>query len=185
LNGQRRYKYLVLGRDKSYFVNKNKKTLILPKRSRKRCNQNAIFVLRTHVMLGGHVFNRQSYIRCVPSSRGYITLFIWRRIHGETFHENDKKLAYYIDDAVSPNNVIFSDYIDHIYPIGLDIKDIYIINWQWWPDNNEMYDKRDDFNMLLLWTFHFYVATFQQHLHMEYISLSWYDIPELLSGIPL
>jgi hypothetical protein len=24
-----------------------------------------------------------------------------------------------------------------------------------------------------LWTFHLYVRTFQQHLHMEYISLSW------------
>ena len=81
-------------------------------------------------MFGGHVFNRQSYIRRVPSSRGYVTLFILRRIHGETFHENDKKLACYIDDAVSPNKVIFSDYIDRIYPIGLDIKDIYIINCQ-------------------------------------------------------
>jgi hypothetical protein len=34
-----------------------------------------------------------------------------------------------------------------------------------------------------LWTFHSYVATFQQHLHMEYISLSWYDIPELVVPI--
>ena len=34
-----------------------------------------------------------------------------------------------------------------------------------------------------LWTFHLYVAVFQQHLHMEYISLSWYDIPELLAHI--
>ena len=31
-----------------------------------------------------------------------------------------------------------------------------------------------------LWNFHLYVVAFQQHLHMEYISLSWYDIPELL-----
>ena len=30
-----------------------------------------------------------------------------------------------------------------------------------------------------LWTFHLYVAAFQQHLHMEYMSLSWSDIPEL------
>jgi hypothetical protein len=29
-----------------------------------------------------------------------------------------------------------------------------------------------------LWTFILYVATFQQHLHMEYISLSCYNIPE-------
>jgi len=34
-----------------------------------------------------------------------------------------------------------------------------------------------------LGTFHLYVAAFQQHLHMEYISLSWYDIPELLVHI--
>jgi hypothetical protein len=28
-----------------------------------------------------------------------------------------------------------------------------------------------------------YVATFQQHLHMEYISLSWYNIPELVLSL--
>jgi hypothetical protein len=34
-----------------------------------------------------------------------------------------------------------------------------------------------------LWPFHLYVATFQQHLHMEYTSLRWYDIPELVMPI--
>jgi hypothetical protein len=34
-----------------------------------------------------------------------------------------------------------------------------------------------------LWTFHLYVAAFQKQLHMEYISLSWYDIPELVVPI--
>ena len=34
-----------------------------------------------------------------------------------------------------------------------------------------------------LWTFHLYVASFQQHMHMEYISLSWYNIPELMVPI--
>jgi hypothetical protein len=38
-------------------------------------------------------------------------------------------------------------------------------------------------SMFPLWTFHSYVATFQQHLHMEYISLSWYDILELVVPI--
>ena len=33
-----------------------------------------------------------------------------------------------------------------------------------------------------LWTFHLYVATFQ-HWYMEYISLRWYDIPELVAPI--
>jgi hypothetical protein len=31
-----------------------------------------------------------------------------------------------------------------------------------------------------LLNFHLYVPTFQQHLHMKYISLSWSDIPELV-----
>jgi hypothetical protein len=37
-----------------------------------------------------------------------------------------------------------------------------------------------------LWTLHLYVAIFLQHLHMEYLSLRWYDIPKLvvLSGYP-
>ena len=36
-----------------------------------------------------------------------------------------------------------------------------------------------------LWTFHFYVATFQQHIYIyiEYISLRWYDISELVAPI--
>ena len=34
-----------------------------------------------------------------------------------------------------------------------------------------------------LLTFHLYVATFQQHLHMEYISLRWYDNSELVVPI--
>ena len=40
--------------------------------------------------------------------------------------------------------------------------------------------------MFPLWTLHVYVAIFQQHLHMEYLSLRWYDIPKLvvLSGFP-
>jgi hypothetical protein len=37
----------------------------------------------------------------------------------------------------------------------------------------------------IMQNFHWYVATFQQHLHMEYISLSWYDIPELVVPIKI
>jgi hypothetical protein len=44
------------------------------------------------------------------------------------------------------------------------------------------YDKRDYF-IFPLWTFYLFVATFQQRLHMEYISLSWYDIPEFVGPI--
>jgi hypothetical protein len=31
----------------------------------------------------------------------------------------------------------------------------------------------------------FYVATFQQHLYVEYMPLSWYDIPELVVPIKI
>ena len=51
-----------------------------------------------------------------------------------------------------------------------------------WKLRNKLYDIRDDLNFPL-WTFHLYVAIFQQHLYMEYISLSWYDIPELVVPI--
>jgi hypothetical protein len=42
------------------------------------------------------------------------------------------------------------------------------------------YDKKD---YLKFPTFHLYVATFQQHLDMVYLSLSSYDIPELVVSI--
>jgi hypothetical protein len=38
-------------------------------------------------------------------------------------------------------------------------------------------------SIFLLWTLQLYVATFKQHLHMKYISLSWSDIPELVVPI--
>jgi hypothetical protein len=34
-----------------------------------------------------------------------------------------------------------------------------------------------------LWTFHLYIATFQQHMHMEYIFLSWSDISNIVVHI--
>jgi hypothetical protein len=34
-------------------------------------------------------------------------------------------------------------------------------------------------------TFYLYIATCQQHLHMEYISLIWYDILEIVVPIVL
>jgi hypothetical protein len=48
---------------------------------------------------------------------------------------------------------------------------------------NETLRHKRWFKLFPLWTFHVYVATFQQHLHMGYISLSWYNIPELVVPI--
>jgi hypothetical protein len=38
-------------------------------------------------------------------------------------------------------------------------------------------------SIFLLWTFHLYVAPFQQHMQLEYTSLRWEDIPELVAPI--
>ena len=53
------------------------------------------------------------------------------------------------------------------------------INWQWRLGKNETLRQKRWFQS----TFHLYVATFQQYLHMEYISLRWSDIPELVVSI--
>ena len=90
----------------------------------------------------------------------------------------------YIDDVLSLNNSRFGDLVDRIYPIELEIKDTTdtdrsasYLDLHLKIDSEgrlrtKLYDKRDDLKFPL-WTFHSYVATFQQHLHMEYISLSW------------
>ena len=73
--------------------------------------------------------------------------------------------------------VIFGD---RIYPIELEIKDttdtdgsasyldLHIEIDSEGKLRTKLYDKRDDFNFPLL-TFHLNVATFQEHLDMEYI----------------
>ena len=38
---------------------------------------------------------------------------------------------------------------------------------------------REMITIFPLWTFHLYITMFQKHLHMEYISLSWCNIPNL------
>ena len=42
----------------------------------------------------------------------------------------------------------------------------------------KLYDRREDFNFPFI-----YAATFKQHFHMEYLSLSWSDISELVIPI--
>jgi len=54
--------------------------------------------------------------------------------------------------------------------------------------NNNLTNKvyittKEMISIFSLRTFHLYVATLQQHPHMEYISLSWYEISELVVPI--
>ena len=105
--------------------------------------------------------------------------------------KNEKKLARssnftfrYIDYVLSLNNTRFGDFVDRISLIEqLEIKDTTDTNrsasyhdLHLYIDTERRlrtkhYEKRD-VSIFPLWTFHLYVATFEQHLHMEYISLS-------------
>ena len=121
------------------------------------------------VMLGGRVFQRTVGIpmstNCAPLLAdlflySYEADFIQRLLK-----KNEKTLARsfnftfrYIDDVISLNNSRFGDFVDRIYPIELEIKDItgtalpasYLdlhleIDSEWWL-RTKLYDKRDDFN---------------------------------------
>jgi hypothetical protein len=131
-NGQRRYKYLVLGRDRSYFIKHHSD-------STKKFSETDIFNMleflidNIFVMFGGRVFQQTVGIpmctNCAPlladlSLYSYEADFIQRLVK-----KNEKKLARsfnftfcYIDDVLSLNNSRFSDYFDRIYPIELEIK---------------------------------------------------------------
>ena len=64
-------------------------------------------------------------------------------------------------------------------------------NWQWWPLQNEWNFMTKDINSIFpSWTVYFYVKLFQQHLHMEYISLVypifqrlWFQYHDLLDMV--
>jgi hypothetical protein len=111
--------------------------------------------------------------------------FIHRRLK-----KSEKKLARsfnftfrYIDDVLSLNYSRFGDFVDRIYLIELEIKDttdtdrsasyldlhLEIDSGGWL--RTILYDKRDDFNFPIV-NFPLYVATFEQHPHMEYTSLN-------------
>ena len=90
----------------------------------------------------------------------------------------------YIDDVLSLNNSRFGDFVDRIYPVELEIKDttdtdrsasyldLHLVINSEGRLRTKLYDKRDDFNFPIVnFPFICTVATLQQHLHTEYISL--------------
>jgi len=100
----------------------------------------------------------------------------------------------YIDDVLSLNNSRFCDFVDRIYPIELEIKDTtdtdrsasYLDLHLEIDSEGRLRTKfttKEMISIFPLWTFHLYVEHSRQHLHMEYIFLSWYDIPELVVPI--
>jgi hypothetical protein len=89
----RRYIYIVLGRDKFYFI---KNTLILPKRfSETDINMLECLIDNIFVMFGERVFQQ---IVGIPKGTNCAPLYRWY-------------------------NSKFVDFVDRIYPIELEIKD--------------------------------------------------------------
>ena len=167
-NGQRRYKYLVLGMDKYYFVK-------LQSDSNRKFSETDIinmldFVIdNIFVMFGGRVFQQTVGIpmgtNCAPLLADLFLYSYEANFIQELLQNKDKKLAIsfnftfrYIDDVLSLNNPKFGDYVDRIYPIELEIKDTTdtarsasYLDLHLEIDNEgrlrtKLYDKRDDFN---------------------------------------
>ena len=152
------------------------------------------------IMLGGRIFQPTVGIPmgtnyAPPLSDMFLYSYEIDIIYG-LLTKNENKLAqsfnftfHYTDDVLSLNNSRFGDFVYRIYPIDLEINDTTDTDmYASFLDLNleidsegrirtELYDKIDCLNFPI---FHLYVATFQQHLYMEYISLSRYDIPELV-----
>ena len=79
---ERRYKYLVLEKDKSYFVKKKKNTLILPKSSLKLISSTCSRFWLTTYLLCFSTDSRHTYgYKLCPSSRRGVPLFVWARLH--------------------------------------------------------------------------------------------------------
>ena len=124
--------YLLLRKGQILFC-KKKTTLILTKSFLKLISKCLSFWLTTYLLsLVVMFFNRQSAFQCVLSvlpSRRLVFLYSYEAyfIQG-LLKKKGKKLTRsfsfmfrYIDDVLSVNNCKFGDFIDHIYPIHLEI----------------------------------------------------------------
>ena len=167
-NGQCRYKYLVLGRDKSYFVKDHSD-------SKQKFTEDEIISMleflidNIFVMFGGRVFQQTFGIpmgtNCAPLLADLFLYSYEAEFIQGLLKKNDKKLAQsfnftfrYIDDVLSLNNSKFGDYVDRIYPNELEIKDTTdtarsasYLDLHLEIDNEgrlrtKLYDKRDDFD---------------------------------------
>ena len=170
-NGNRRYKFLVLGREGPYFVkehsdSKNKYT------EDDIINMLEFLVDNIFVVFGGKVFQQIVGIpkgtNCAPLLANiflysYEAEFIQSLL--STTWTRMKKLASqfnftyrYIDDILSISNPDFENYLGQMYPAELEIKDTTESNTSASYFNlllsiksdsqlrNSLYEKRDDFN---------------------------------------
>jgi hypothetical protein len=131
--------------------------------------------------------NRLSYRYQLCFSFHWIVLsFVWSRLDAGISQGKWKKLAKslnftfcYVDDVISQNNSKFCDYVT--------ARSASYFDWQ-----REIYKEghlrmkpyqKEMTSIIPLWNFHIYLATFQQHLHMEHRPHRSYDIQELVVPI--
>jgi hypothetical protein len=129
-NGQRRYKYLVLGRNRSYFVK-------IHSDSTKKLSETDIINMleflidNIFVIFGGRVFQVSTPMGtyCAPLLADLFLYSYEADFIQELLKKNEKKLARsfnfmfcYIDDVLSLNNFRFGNFVDRIYPIELENK---------------------------------------------------------------
>ena len=171
-NDEKRYKYIVVGREKTYFVkhrseSKNKYT------EEEVIQMLEFFIDNIFVQFGGLVFQQTIGIpmgtNCAPLLadlflHSYEAEFIERLLKS-----NNKKLTVsfnlsfrYIDDVLSLNNSKFGDYVNVIYPKELEIKDTTdkptrasYLDLLLEFDNRgrlftKLFDKRDDFSFAII-----------------------------------
>ena len=133
MNDQRRYKYLVLGRDRYYFVQKHSDS------TKKFSETNIINMLEflienIFVIFGGRVFQQTVGIpmgtQCAPLLADLFLLSHEADFIQGLLKKNEKKLARsfnftfrYIDDVLSLNNSTFAAFVNRIYLVELEIKD--------------------------------------------------------------
>ena len=164
--GQRRYKYLLLGRDRSYFVPKHSDS------TKKLYATDIINMLEFLIDSIFGIFGGRDFQQTVSKPMGtncahlLADLFLYEAdfIHG-LLKKNEKKLTRsfsftfrYLDDILPLNNSWFGDFVDRIYPIEFDIKDTTDTNMSAsYIDlhleidsegrlRTKLYDKREDFN---------------------------------------
>jgi hypothetical protein len=167
-NGQRRYKYLVLGRDRSYFVKHHSD-------STKKFSETDIVKMveflidNIFAMFGGRDFQQTVGIpmgtNCAPLLADLFFYSYEADFIQGFLKKNEKKLARsfnftfcYVDDVFSLDNSRFGDFVDRIYPVELEIKDttdtdrsasyleLHLVIDSEGRLRTKLYDKRDDFN---------------------------------------
>lgn len=166
-NGDRRYKYLVLGRKEAYFVKNDTE-------STKKFTETEIIEMlnflidNIFVTFGGLVFQQTIGIpmgtNCAPLLADLFLHSYEAEFLEGLVQKKDRKLAQafnfsfrYIDDVLSLNNPRFNDYLHLIYPSELEIKDttdtpssasyldLHLEINDKGQIQSKLYDKRDDF----------------------------------------